>query len=175
MNAIPTNDIFHYCAGAFALDMASYLLDDDLVICEVVAGINLHQVKLDNRDAQRFAQAVLAAGSHIRWQSGGLPRRGTLYEIETATDGRVTRVCWWWHNQDGRLSGADALAFLRSAGSLQTCVSCGQERIIYPDLETPICGACGFYAQDGPGTSLLLGTEPPRLPTQIRPFTVQGN
>lgn len=175
MSLTPTSRIFHHRAGAFPLEAASYLLDDDLVICEVVVGSSLHRVELDNPDAQRFAQAVLATDSHIRWRSGGLPRRGTLYEIETAKDGRVIQVCWWWHDQDGRLSGADALAFLRSAGSLQTCAICGQERIIYPELEIPICSACGFYAQDGPGANLLLGAEPPRLPTQINLFTAQGN
>lgn len=165
------NRFFHHAAGAFPLDAASYVLDDDQVICEVVIGTCLHTVELSHTDAQRFAGAVFAADSHIRWPSGGLPRHGTLYSVETAADGSVLRVSWWWHTHDGLLSGADALAFLRSAGSLRPCAGCSQERMIYPELETPICAACGFYSQDGPGASMLLGgatsaTQSPYTPSR---------
>jgi hypothetical protein len=140
--------IFTHGAGAFPLGATSYHVAGDTVCCEVAIGPSLHGVRLDPPDAHRFIVTVATANLHIRWLGRGLPRAGTLYQVESDPGGAGYRVCWWWHDQDGRLAGAEALAFLRSAGALRVCAACDRERIILPELETPICSSCGYYAQD---------------------------
>lgn len=140
--------IFHHAAGAFPLGAASYHVAGDTVICEVAIGSSLHTVQLHHSDAERFARTVLDADLHIHWPGRGIPRAGTLYQIELDPNGAPRRVNWWWQDQDGRLTGVEALAFLRSTGALCVCAACDQERIIPPELDTPICNSCGYYAQD---------------------------
>jgi hypothetical protein len=139
-------EIFHHRGGGFALASAAYSLDERGVAVEVAVGDAIHSVRLAGSDVQRFAHTIAISGVHYHWPGRAIPQQSTLYEVEVDTGGRPQRVTWWWAGQDGKLSGADARAFLRSAGVLKTCQSCAEERLMAPELR--ICDRCGFYAEE---------------------------
>lgn len=138
--------IFHHRGGGFPLAAAAYQLDGETVRVEVAQGDTLHSCTLEGGEVQRFARAVADAQQHYHWPGRALPQPGTFYEIEADQEGCPRRVSWWWAGQDGILAGADALAFLRSAGVLKRCAGCGEERLIAPELH--VCDHCGYLAAD---------------------------
>lgn len=140
------SEIFHHTKGGFPLTATAYRLDGEVVHVEVDVGGALHSYSLEGVDVQRFARAIADSQQHYHWPGRALPRHGTLYEIEVDQEGRPRRVSWWWASQDGLIAGTDALAFLRSAGVLQRCSACGEERLIAPEFS--ICGRCGYLAAD---------------------------
>ena len=151
-------EIFHHQAGGFPLGSAAYRVDGEAVHVNVAIADTLHHCTLQDRDAQRFADAVTAAGLHYQWPGGALPRLATMYEVDVDQDGYPWRVTWWWAGQDGKFTGAEARGFLRSAGVLKICDSCDEERLTPPELR--VCDRCGYLASDGwSGIAALLKGE----------------
>jgi hypothetical protein len=141
-----SDEIFHHRSGGFPLAAAAYLLDGETLLIEVAIGGEFLGCTLEGADVQRFARAVADARLHYHWPGRALPRQGTLYDIEVDEAGDPLRVAWWWAGQDGIIAGADARAFLRSAGVLKRCAGCAKERLIAPELS--ICSHCGYHTAD---------------------------